>query len=362
MRRSVAEVFARLRAEGLATGEDEARARSGLGKDRDDDMPWYVRVAVGIGAWVATGFFLGFLFQILDTDSVGIRLVYGTLLIGLGVFVRGRTGSEFLKHASIAASLAGQALIVATVGDALGDAEAAATALALSVLLIPLMPDQLHRFVGGVVAGGALTVFLVELEISRALALATLGVLAAGGWVWRGRLARRDARTTRLLQPVGYGLVVALFSIMLTSAVMGVTAIQEVTRNNRVASAGPIATIGIILALIILVWKIFDEHGARHESGTSFAAILGAAALGVSAYSSPGIVAGVTVLMLAFDRRDAVLLGKAVIFLLVFASFYYYNLELTLLEKSGVLVGTGLLLIAIRGRIAPSGGAEARVR
>jgi uncharacterized membrane protein len=42
-----------------------------------------------------------------------------------------------------------------------------------------------------------------------------------------------------------------------------------------------------------------------------------------------------------------------VVFLLVFGSAYYYSLNLTLLEKSGVLAGSGVLLLAIRQRIAP---------
>jgi uncharacterized membrane protein len=82
---------------------------------------------------------------------------------------------------------------------------------------------------------------------------------------------------------------------------------------------------------------------------------MGALALGASASSSPGIVAGAAVLILAFDRRNPVLVGMAVVFLLVFGAAYYYNLDLTLLEKSGVLVGSGLLLLAIRSRLVPRG-------
>jgi uncharacterized membrane protein len=56
--------------------------------------------------------------------------------------------------------------------------------------------------------------------------------------------------------------------------------------------------------------------------------------------------------MLAFDRRDRVLLAAAAIFLVAFGAFYYYSLHLTLLEKSGVLIGSGVLLLALRSRFA----------
>ena len=58
----------------------------------------------------------------------------------------------------------------------------------------------------------------------------------------------------------------------------------------------------------------------------------------------------------SFDRRNRVLLGLAIVFLLVFGSMYYYSLHLTLLEKSAVLAGSGALLLAIRQRIAPDEG------
>ena len=62
--------------------------------------------------------------------------------------------------------------------------------------------------------------------------------------------------------------------------------------------------------------------------------------------------------MLAFDRRNPVLLGLGVLFLLVFASVFYYSLNLTLLEKSGVLVGSGVLLFAVRRALVSRGGGE----
>src|SRR5688500_20365112 len=100
---------------------------------------------------------------------------------------------------------------------------------------------------------------------------------------------------------------------------------------------GPATTIGITLAFMALVWKIIDEHGASHSSAKSFAALAGVAALGAGALSSPGIVAGATALVLAFDRRNKVLLGLAVVFLPVFGSAYFYSLVFTILVNPVVI-------------------------
>jgi len=148
--------------------------------------------------------------------------------------------------------------------------------------------------------------------------------------------------------------------VLLVDLAASMEAFRWVAHELRREVLGPGTTVGITLAFMALVWKIIDEHGTSHSSGQSFAALAGVAALGAGALSSPGIVAGAATLVLAFDRRNRVLLGLAVIFLLVFGSAYYYSLGLTLLQKSGVLVGSGFLLIAIRQRIAPSdkGGAQ----
>ena len=52
--------------------------------------------------------------------------------------------------------------------------------------------------------------------------------------------------------------------------------------------------------------------------------------------------------MLGFDRRNPLLIELAVAYLLVFGAMYYYSLDLTLLEKSGILVGSGALCLAVR--------------
>lgn len=364
MRRSVREVFARLKAEGLATADQETRARIALSEDGEEEMPWYLRVAVGLGAWIATGFFLGFLFALFDFRGQAIQIVLGALLVALGVLVRVRSKADFLQHAAVASSFAGQGLIIFTIGERFHSSKsAAAAALALSLLLVRLMPDRLHRYVSAVAGAAALVVLAITLKIPHGFAIATLTVVALTGYVWRGGMRSRDEHLAEMVEPVGYGLAIALFGILLWSSFTGLSGLQrQVVPDIRMATLGPLTTAGITFALLALVWKIVDEHGAPHGSRASVAALAGVAALGFGAWSSPGLVAGIAVLILAFDRRDVVLLGLAVLYLLVFGSVYYYSLELTLLQKSGVLVGSGLLLLGIRSRVAPGDAEDLAVR
>jgi uncharacterized protein DUF4401 len=355
MRLTLRAVLDRLRAEGLATADMEGDVRAALGKSMHEEIPWYLRTLVGIGAWTATGFLLAFLLLIAGLRDEIARMVAGALIVAAAVWVRRETRAEFVKQSAVAASLAGLGLILAGIGELSRSATVVgSTAVVLAVVLARLMPDRVHRFLMAILGAEALIFAMVD-TIPYGFDLAVLAIVALTGYVWRAGVRHRSDEVAEMLEPVSYGLVVALFGALLFSATsrLGAQLTREMSLGqSRVAALGPLTTIGITLALIALIWSIDEEHGTSHTSGASFAALTGAAALGAGSLYSPGIVAGVAGLMLAFDRRNSVLLGMAVVFLLVFGSVYYYNLDLTLLEKSGVLAGSGLLLLAIRSRIA----------
>ena len=46
-------------------------------------------------------------------------------------------------------------------------------------------------------------------------------------------------------------------------------------------------------------------------------------------------------LALGFDRRARALIGLSTVFFLTFGAAYYYGLNLTLLQKSGILAASG---------------------
>ena len=363
MRLRIADVLARLRAEGLATADADDAARAALRAISEDHIPWYIRLAVGFGAWAATAFLLGFFFGLAGLEDLTVRFMFGGVLLGAAIWVRRTTKAEFMRQAAVAASLAAQGLIISSTYEMTRSTISTCIAtIVLSAGLVKLMPDAVHRFLSGAIGAGAVLVCAATLKESRggAVEVATLVLIAVTAFVWRVGVRDRSEATAEMLEPVGYALIVALFVALLTSASTELSHVaREMNREYARAYLGPITTAGITVALVALVWRIVDEHGESHDSAKSFAALAGAVALGAGALHSPGIVAGATVLVLAFDRRNPVLMGMAVLFLLVFGSVFYYSLNLTLLEKSGVLVGSGVLLLAIRRALVPrEGGGE----
>jgi hypothetical protein len=360
----ITDVLARLRAEGLATADADDAARAALLATSEDHIPWYVRLAVGFGAWAATAFLLGFFLALAGLEDRTVRFIFGGVLLAAAVWVRRTTKAEFMRQSAVAASLAAQGLILSSISDTTHSTILTCiAAVVLSAGLVKLMPDAVHRFLSGAIGATAVLVCAATLEVSGAVEIATLALVIVMAVVWRVGLRDRSEATAEMLEPVGYALIVTLFVALLVSASTELSHVaRDLNREYARAYLGPITTLGITVALAALVWRIIDEHGASHDSAKSFAALAGAVALGAGALHSPGIVAGATVLVLGFDRRNPVLIGMAVVFLLVFGSVFYYSLNLTLLEKSGVLVGSGALLLAIRRAVVPrdeGGGGDA---
>ena len=351
MRLTVGDVLAQLRSEGLGTPAADPLARAALARSQADDAPWYLRAAVGFGAWIATAFLLGFLFTLVEPEDLS-SIVVGLVLLPLAVWLRREAAGEFLRHGAVALALAGQGLVMAGVGEMTDSGTwVGAVGGLLSVALIWLMPDRIHRFLATVVGSISALVAVGAFRESVAYEVVTLALVALTGYVWRVGLGHRSDAAAEMLEPVGYGVIVALFLALSFSGATSAALIGELGESERIPHLGPLTTIGITAALGALGLAILDEHGVPRQSGLTFGTLAGVAALGLGALYSPGVVAGAAVLALAFDRRNRVLMGLGIVGLFVFGSMYYYSLALTLLEKSGVLIGTGLLFLAVRSRL-----------
>ena len=63
---------------------------------------------------------------------------------------------------------------------------------------------------------------------------------------------------------------------------------------------------------------------------------------------APGFGITVSVLLLGFANGNRVLAGVGIFSLLAYWSHYYYSLEISLLQKSALLLCAGVVLIAAR--------------
>jgi uncharacterized membrane protein len=347
---SLRTVLAQLQAEGVVLPErSEARALSVLERHREATAgtPWFVRALAGFGAWLAALFILIFLaFTLLRKNEEVGAIILGLLCCVTATLVRHVARNVFLTQLTLAFGLAGQGLVLGGLGDLTNSTEAtAAFAFLLFVVLLLAFPDPVQRFLSA--WGAPLALLLLLRRVASGLvvdvALVGLAALTHQLFLHQGRLQR--GKLGEAVTPAGFGLVTALFSVLLLRTFR----LHERVFDDSIAGApAGVVTLGLAAVTLYTVLRMLDETGLEKGGAAGVTAFVALGLLALITLHTPGIIAAAGILVLAFHRRNVVLLGLAVAFVLTFGVRYYYDLSLSLLAKSLALLGGGLLLLGLR--------------
>jgi uncharacterized membrane protein len=66
---------------------------------------------------------------------------------------------------------------------------------------------------------------------------------------------------------------------------------------------------------------------------------------------TPGVLAGLLLLGLGFALQERTLTSLGLVFLPLFLALHYYQMDITLLQKSIALAAAGLTLLVVRGLV-----------
>lgn len=350
--RTLADLRGLLLAEGLDAGDPGGwRARLGEGSS----TPWFVRILVGFGAWIAGLMLAVGLAAILALGRSGIAL----LVVGLAVCA----GSATLRHAAkgdfsaqfaLSMSLAGQAMtgvglaMLSDRGDRWGLFFAGMTALEAVLLL--LFRDTVHRFLSAFAGALLFTLLLEHLQFAwlesafLGLALLAWGLLPVTAW--KGPLLP-------LRRPLGYALATVFLGLFLWHSLermlfhhgSGPAFWSGGFRDLPAWVLGALAPGLLLTAASLRILLRLDRPPRSATALLVLAAVLGLSLLGLRV---PGIAAVLFVLVLAAEVREPVLFGLGSVAGLVLIARLYYDLDLSLLGKSAALAGSGALLLGLR--------------
>jgi hypothetical protein len=346
-RPSVREVLVRVSAGGVLTPAAEEAARAALTRMTSGQMPWFLRVLIGAGAWIGASFLLSAILSLILLAS-GEQMNSAAIVIGI-VFIAGsipfrqRVTSPFLTQLALVVSSTGQILVIGGVG-AEGSSVLAGSIAAIitSLVLIVGFPDRVQRFSATLVIFGALTVIVIEYKIPHGMeALALLAIALMVG-LWRFTPRALVEAHAALVEPMVYGLAIVVIGILITHSAILLGEIFEM----RWATLGIAAIAGFNIALLAMTVSIFLEHDVPLTRPDALGALAGLVLLGAITRSTPGVVTTLLMLVLGFDRRARGLIALAVTFFLAFGAAFYYDLRITLLQKSGILVLSGAVCLA----------------
>lgn len=337
---TLGELINRLAARNLTAPLPEHPLPAALAPAHDEESsPWYVKLLVGIAAWIAASF-LGIFFAAAGLiDTWQSMFAWGIpVAIGAVVLKRWRRHSIFWGQLAFALILAGQGLLLAGTGGLVDSGTSVALVLiGLEILVFALYPDTLHRLLSLLAIVGALVFITYDQEVTYLLHgliwLCGIGTVA----VWQGELHILAGRFHPFRVPLTYGFALALLGL----CILPLIDFAEIMRWWP-------STVGLVLLLVYVAYQLLHEEQIPLAGPVGLWAAVALGLLLIPAYETPGILAAMLVLILGRWRSSGLLTGLAVAFLLFFVSAYYYNLDIPLLEKSYILMGTGVVLLAAR--------------
>ena len=347
------------------TPERLHRVEEALIEDHRSDMPWYLRIIVAIGAWLASCFFLGFALVLVDwQDKYQTTLGFvGVALLVIAVAVGRQKWGVFVGQCALAVSLAGQALIYyGFVNEHYHPlATAAVLSIGLAALLYIVYPNFLSRLMtcfaalqvsllwiytggDGEPFSGALR---VQSDLSQLVLFYWAFHLAAICWCFL------RPRHSVLFAPLGYALVASLaawqvenlFNVWIRSTEISYSIpwIEWMVLHLRIGLTA-------LTLFGVSVWAAGGISALREKAPLFIGLALALAAL--VWLGSGGVLLALLFMLLGFSLQNWAILGLGLILFPVFLTHYYYNLNLDLLAKSGVLIGSGMVMLLLRAALA----------
>jgi hypothetical protein len=323
-----------------ALGLDRDRVAAALHRERAAEtsalsMPWFARLVVGVGAWVtalsAIGVGTAFM-ALLGTDVEGMLSLFGVVFMALGLWVLRKEGvGIFAGQLGTATAAAGVALIAAGIGMETREAWIAALAAsAVTAIIIVATPKRTLQFLSALLAAVLIAISLVQDKIAWYLDFASLAGVA--GVLLTLRPPQRDLQPTATV-------------LLLLFPVLGIFASLDMSMYMEAPPAGGwfarVLHIGLFAWLASLHWARTEEVGRTRL--IYFAPLAAIVCLVLPAGGSAALV----IMMLAFviGSRPLALLGT--LLQIHYLWRFYYDMELTLLVKSGVLTATGVVILVV---------------
>jgi len=229
----------------------------------------------------------------------------------------------------------------------------------MQLLLFFAMHNPLHRTLSVLVAVFCFCSLLGQFklfQLGNTLVLLATTLL----WLYEFKLLRHR----QLLRPALYGLTLAVMLLngVLLSPYVGVQVGVHFTWWQSYPSLFPASIVLRELLFIYLVVALLRrENVCINERACAFAAF-GTMLVVAAGWKTPGLIAGLIVLLLGRAGGNRILIGLGVYSLISYLSQYYYALHQSLLIKSALLAGLGLLLLTghfLLKRDLVKGGADA---
>lgn len=315
-------------------------------KDAEQTL-WYIRAMQGFAGWLAALFLIGFL-------GVGVAGLFehGTALIVMGliinyasyVFFKTKPDSDFFEQLVLVFSLTGQFLFVFGLFELFEfrNRQLLLVVAVYQTVLAWLINQWLHRFLSTWFAIMALF-WGFDLLVYTGLGSAALAVLFV--WLWLDKTGWQTEKV--FYEPIAYASAFALLQYNLPHG-LGMASwfwYRQVEPTWLMLNGHYIAAVLNSAVLLYFIFRVMREQQLNFSSTSGKLIVLAVILSLFTALPVIGLSSALLVLLVGFARRNPFLLVLGVLAMLGFVSWFYYNLNTTLLNKSLILMLAGLVLL-----------------
>ncbi|WP_198332696.1 DUF4401 domain-containing protein [Psychrobacter aquimaris] len=325
----------------------------------NDDHPWFLQLFFGVSGVLASLFFVGFLSLLLDStgalDSMLALLIIGLSLNAAGfALFRNKQGGDntFISSLAFAISTAGQAYIAfALLSNDLPQPLDAWLFLLVQGIMTFIVPNRVYRILGSLVTL-SLMVYLLNYYHLPEVSLGLLALIAIVTNLQRDTLLQQTPTQWRagsfdMIKAMGYAsaLMLLCVSVYFIAAEYG----NSFNGYNAPFSYHYYLAQGLlILASLYAAYLILKRYRVTLLSTAAGIIVCAIIVLGITSVYVSGLLATSLIIIIAMANSQRALLGLAIIALVSYIFWYYYQLDTSLLIKSLSMLIVGLTMLMVR--------------
>ena len=318
-----------------------------LERQGETELPLQFRVLIGVGAAIAAACFIVFLVTVnlIDFDDEPGMLPTGLVFIAaaIGLNRLSRTAQtiagSFLLQASFAAMAAGKFLFVIGFHGILDTYWTVPLAtLLVTAAMYHVYRMSIDRFLSSLMVLLSVLVNIVwgdETTLPREPLIIGFFVLQLAG----AAVLLTHGRIRRDYVPVAYA-----FAFSLCATVLHPAAYEAIFGPLDYGTIHPDFVNAFMAGGLIALFAWAAGSIDALKRPPLILASSGAVLLGV--VSAPGVMLSIGLMILGYARHDKLLLVLGALLMPAFLWLYYYSLDVSLLTKSLILTGSGVILLA----------------
>jgi hypothetical protein len=320
--------------------DTQAKIEKNLTDHNHNSDTIYVRILIGIGAWLSALFFLGAIGGAFHSLGKLPFLICGILLMVAGTILGKASKSLFLSQVSLASVFAGNIITVIMTSQLLDyNADAVFPALVSQLIICTVLYhfycSSIYRFVSPGAVGVLVLIWLYDSRIHD-----YVHILIGAEMVLFGVLCFKKKYSPQFA-PLKYSVACLLPGTILIMNMFGGGLFYIDKYNTHYWPSSIVLTSGLLLLFYHLAGGM-----KRLREPWMILTVIATILLGI--FANAGILVAIGLLALGYALGDKFLMALSFLFLPCFLVLFYYNMEVDLAYKSVIVAGSGILILAVR--------------